>query len=326
MPTKKIFDHRELSTQLNYILYGYFDMKNYDLLIIGGGPAGLTAAIYAARGGASVLLIEKAGVGGQAALTADVENYPGILSSGGYELAALMAQQAEKFGAQFLYDEVTAFNLTGTVKTISTAYSGDFSAPAIILCMGARPRKLQIPGENEFAGRGVSYCATCDGAFFKNKTVTVSGGGNTAVEDALYLSRFAAKVRLIHRRDTLRAERILAEHIKNSSVEIVWNSVVTAATGNDKLSAVIVKNVLTGTEASLNTDGLFVAIGQVPYTDNLPLKLSDGGYIPVNSDMSTKIPGVFAAGDITEKPLRQIVTAAADGAVAAQAALKRLFN
>lgn len=300
--------------------------KTFDIVIVGGGPAGLTAGIYAARGGLSALIIEKGGIGGQAALTAEIENYPALKKMSGMELTLAMMQQAEQFGVEFLYDEVTAFELSSAVKTLKTVYSGDILAKTVILCMGAHARLLDVPGEMKFAGRGVSYCAVCDGAFFKGKDVAVVGGGNTAVEDAMYLTRFAKSVTLVHRRDSLRACQLLSDRIKSSSVNILWDSVISEIEGGDKVASAKIKNVKTGEVSSIALDGIFVAVGQIPAVNGVKdlVSISENGYILADQEMKTSIPGVFAAGDIIEKPLRQIVTAAGDGAVAAESAIKYL--
>lgn len=296
----------------------------YDLIILGAGPAGLTAGIYAARGGLNAVIVESKAVGGQAALTAEIENYPGFASVSGYELVSLMQAQCEALGVSFVFDAPVALALEGDVKRVNTAYSGTLEARAVILATGALPRTLGVERESELMGGGVSYCATCDGAFFRGKPVAVVGGGNTAVEDALYLEKFASEVYLIHRRDALRADAILADRVKNSGVHIVWDSVVTALEGDKKLQSVTLKNVKSGDTSSLAVNGLFVAVGQKPATEGLTGVELDGGYIVTDSEMRTSLPGVFAAGDVRKKTLRQVVTAAADGAVAAESAIKFL--
>lgn len=296
----------------------------YDLIILGAGPAGLTAGIYAARGGLNAVIVESKAVGGQAALTAEIENYPGFASVSGYELVSLMQAQCEALGVSFVFDAPVTLSLDGGVKRVETTYSGTLEARAVILATGALPRTLGVERESELMGGGVSYCATCDGAFFRGKPVAVVGGGNTAVEDALYLEKFASEVYLIHRRDALRADAILADRVKNSGVHIVWDSVVTALGGDKKLQSVTLKNVKSGDTSSLAVNGLFVAVGQKPATEGLTGVELDGGYIVTDSEMRTSLPGVFAAGDVRKKTLRQVVTAAADGAVAAESAIKFL--
>lgn len=296
----------------------------FDLIILGAGPAGLAAGIYAARGGLNAVIVEKKAVGGQAALTSEIENYPGFKTISGFELVSLMQAQCEELGVSFVYDEPVAVSLGGDVKTVETAYSGTLSAKAIVLATGALPRTLGISGESALIGSGVSYCATCDGAFFRGRPVAVVGGGNTAVEDALYLEKFASKVYLIHRRDKLRAGAILADRVKNSSVDVIWDSVVKELVSDGKLRSLVLENVKTGAISSVDVAGLFVAVGQIPATEGLDGVELEGGYIVTDDEMRTSLPGVFAAGDVRKKPLRQVVTAAADGAVAAESAIKYL--
>lgn len=296
----------------------------YDVIILGAGPAGLTAGIYAARGGLNAVIVESKAVGGQAALTAEIENYPGFESVSGFELVSLMQAQCERLGVAFVYDNPVNVSLDGNIKSVETAYSGVLEARAVILATGAMPRTLGLPRESALMGGGVSYCATCDGAFFKGKAVAVVGGGNTAAEDALYLEKFASSVTLIHRRDALRADAILAKRIAESTVKVAWNSVVTQLNGENKLSSVTLKNVKTGELSDLPVSGLFVAVGQTPATEGLKGVELDGGYIVTDEEMCTSLPGVFAAGDVRKKTLRQVVTATADGAIAAESAIKFL--
>ena len=304
-------------------------MSDFDIIILGAGPAGLTAGIYAARGGLSALVIEDKAPGGQAALTAKVENYPGIPDINGFDLAFAMLNQAKSFGVKVRTGKIESLKLAGDEKQVRLANGKEFSANAVIIATGAKSRLLGLDNELELTGKGISYCATCDGMFFKDKTVAVVGGGNTAVEDALYLENLAKKVYLIHRRNELRADKILAERIKSSSVEILWDSVVVKAFGDDNLTEIDVKNVKTDSVSRVLVDGLFVAVGQTPNTlflenaDKKP-QLTDGGYIKADEEMRTDIEGVFVAGDVREKALRQIVTAAADGAIAANSALAYL--
>jgi len=297
-----------------------------DIAIIGGGPAGLTAALYAARGGASVRLLEELFPGGQIVKTHCIENYPGI-SDGpdGYALAARFEEHAGKAGVAPEYAGVTALSLTDDKKEITLATGETFEAKAVILCMGASPRSLGIPGERELTTHGVSYCATCDGAFFRGKIATVIGGGDTAISDALYLSKLCSKVYVVHRRDELRASAVLANAArKTENIEFVWNSVPEAFFGEDKLTAIRLKNVKTGEVSDLVTDGAFVAVGIVPKTDLVKdqLTLASNGSIETNERMETSVKGVFAAGDIRNTPLRQVVTACADGAIAATYAIE----
>lgn len=296
----------------------------HDLIILGAGPAGLTAGIYAARGGINAVIVESKAVGGQAALTAEIENYPGFETVNGFELVSRMQAQCERLGVTFVYDNPVNVSLDGNVKRVETAYSGSIEARAVILATGAVPRTLGLPNESALMGGGVSYCATCDGAFFRGKPVAVVGGGNTAVEDALYLEKFASEVYLIHRRDALRADALLSERVKASKVKILWDSVVTELVGEHKLQSLTLKNVKTNELSSLPVSGVFVAVGQKPATEGIEGVELDGGYIVTDDEMRTALPGVFAAGDVRKKTLRQIVTATADGAIAAESAIKYL--
>ncbi|MBQ9276272.1 MAG: FAD-dependent oxidoreductase, partial [Clostridia bacterium] len=280
-------------------------------------------------GGLSVLVLENKAPGGQAAQTSVVENYPGVPDVNGFDLSFTMLNQAKSFGVKVKTGSVQSLVLDGDEKKVLLANGKEFSCSALIVATGAKSRLLGLENELELAGRGISYCATCDGMFFKDKTVAVVGGGNTAVEDALYLEKVAKKVYLIHRRDELRADKILADRVKASSVEILWDSVVTQAIENEQLAEIEVKNVKTGSLSRVLVDGLFVAVGQTPNTDFLEFadkkpNLSTTGYIVTDEEMRTNIDGVFAAGDVREKSLRQIVTACADGAVASNSAIKYL--
>lgn len=295
----------------------------YDVVILGAGPAGLTAGIYAARGGLSVAIVENQAPGGQAALTAEIENYPGFETISGFDLTARMVAQCEGLGVVFVYDNPVNVSLEGAVKTVETAYSGTVEGRSLIIATGALPRPLGVPRESELLGGGVSYCATCDGAFFRGKPVAVVGGGNTAVEDALYLERFASEVYLIHRRDALRADALLSERITKSTVKILWDTVVTDLVGSPRLQSLNVKNVKTGETSSVRVDGFFIAAGRKPASEGLSgVALDESGYILTDDEMRTNIDGVFAAGDVRRKSLRQVVTAAADGALAAENAVK----
>jgi len=297
----------------------------YDVMILGGGPAGMTAGIYAARGGLKAVIIEKASPGGQIAITPHIENYPGFETIGGLELAFKMKQQCEFLGVEFIFDSVVELELLGSIKYAITSYSGKFEAKSVIIATGASPRPLGIPRENALVGGGVSYCATCDGNFYKNKPVAVIGGGNTAVEDALYLQNFASEVYLIHRRDSFRADAHLSEKVQESGVKIIWDSVAIELVGARKLEAIKVLNLKTKEVEEIPVNGLFVAVGQRPSSDGLPGVALDGnGYIPTDETLKTNIEGVFAAGDIRPKLLRQVVTAVADGALAADSAIKYL--
>ena len=298
-------------------------MKKYDIAIIGGGPAGYTSAIYAGRAGFTSVVIEKAGPGGQMAVTSQVENYPGFESVDGFELAYKMKAQAEGFGALSVTDEVVDTVLEGETKTVITT-SESISARAVIIASGASPRHLEIPGENEYTGRGVSYCATCDGMFFRGKTVLVIGGGDTAIEDALYLSNVCEKVYLVHRRDAFRAAASNVEKAKNrGNIEFVLSCVPTEIVGDGMRVTGIKLDSTSGESArELECDGVFVAVGRVPDTGIFKdkIELDKNGYIIAGEDCKTSIPGVYAAGDVRTKALRQIVTACADGAMAVHSA------
>lgn len=293
--------------------------KIYDMIIIGGGPAGYTAALYAARAGMNALLIEKLYAGGQMALTPEIDNYPGFDSGvDGFTLAEKMKAQAEKFGAKTVNAEVLSVELKGEAKAVKTAEQIYF-AKTVVLATGANPRPLGLPNEKELVGRGVAYCASCDGMFYKGKNVAVIGGGNTALEDALLLSRIAKKVLLVHRRDTFRADKIYRDAIeKADNVELVLNSTVDELMSDGSIVGIKVKNVNSGAITEMACDGVFVSIGRNPATEFLSgaVALDGSGYVIAGEDTKTSIAGVFAVGDIRTKALRQIVTAAADGAVA----------
>ncbi|MCI1959347.1 MAG: thioredoxin-disulfide reductase [Clostridia bacterium] len=295
--------------------------KIYDVAIIGGGPGGYSAAMYCARAGFKTIILEKLSAGGQMATTAKVENYPGFDESiDGFELGEKMQKGAEKFGAETVFDEVTALDLQSLPKHISTS-SSNVSAKAVILAMGASPKKMGIQGEDELVGNGVGYCATCDGMFYKNQTVVVAGGGNSAASDALTLSKICKKVYIVHRRDTLRAEKSYLDPIKTAgNIEFIWNTKIDKLIYDKKLTAVLLTDKTSGKSYELKCDGLFVAIGRSPDTDLVKdqINLDEQGYIIADETTKTSIPGVFAVGDIRTKPLRQIVTAASDGAVASK--------
>ena len=291
----------------------------YDMIVLGGGPAGYAAALYAARAGLSVLVMERMSVGGQMTLTGEIENYPGIESVDGFTLGMQMQTNAEKFGAKTEYTEVTSVDLSANPKQIET-WSGTFYAKTIVIATGANPRALGVAGEESLVGRGIHYCAHCDGRFYQGKTVMVVGGGNSAVSDALYLSHLVDKVYLIHRRDTLRATKIDHEPLeKAENVELCYNSVISEFVVDGKVTGAVLKDTVTGEEREVSADGIFVSIGRQPATEFLSsqLELDKGGYIVADETTKTSIPGVFAAGDVRTKVLRQVVTAAADGAVAA---------
>ena len=299
----------------------------YDVVIIGGGPGGYTAALYAARAGLSTVVLEKLSAGGQMALTSQIDNYPGIPETiDGFTLGQQMQDGAERFGAITEYAEVTALDLAANPKVIQSS-EGTFYGKTVILATGASPRNLGLPKEMELIGRGVNYCAACDGMFYRGKTVVVVGGGNTAAADAMMLSRLCEKVIVVHRRDTLRATKIYHEPLMNApNVEFRWNSAVTELLHGEKLTGIRVKNLQTGEEITIDCDGIFVSIGRQPATELAAgqLNLDPGGYVIAGESTETNIPGVFAVGDIRTKALRQIVTAVADGAVAAHMAQDHL--
>lgn len=300
--------------------------KLYDMVIVGGGPAGFTAALYGARAGHSVLVLEKMVPGGQMAMTENIENYPGFERIDGFTLAEKMKSAAEAAGAQTRMAEVTAMALDGREKTVTTT-EGDVKARAVVLAMGAVPRTMGVAEEEEMRGRGVSYCATCDGNFFRGKTVAVVGGGNSAAEDALYLSKLCKQVYVIHRRDTLRATRTEASRLEQAeNVTFLWNKQVIALQHDFKLTGASLRDTQTGETSEISCDGLFVAIGRKPDTALVQdqLECTPEGYLVADETTRTSVPGVFAAGDVRQKPLRQIVTAAADGAVAAHFAQQYL--
>ena len=291
----------------------------YDMVILGGGPGGYTAALYAARAGLDTVVLERLSAGGQMALTSEIDNYPGFPEGiDGFELGMKFQEQAEKFGAKTEYAEVRGLELRSDPKVLHTS-EGDFFARTVVIATGAGPRKLGLPDEERLTGRGVHYCAHCDGMFYRGKTVAIVGGGNSAAAEALYLSRVAKRVILIHRRDSLRATKIYHEPLKNlSNLEFYWNSAVTELIGDERLRAVRVKNLLSGEEEELQIDALFVSIGRKPATELVAGQLElENGYIAADESTQTSIPGVYAVGDIRTKALRQIITAASDGANAA---------
>lgn len=294
----------------------------YDMIILGGGPGGYTAALYAARAGLSVLVLERLSPGGQMALTSAVDNYPGFPEGiDGFELGMRFQQQAERFGAVTEYAEVRSLDLLAEPKVLHTS-SGDYHSRTVVIAAGAGPRKLGLPNEEPLTGRGIHYCAHCDGMFYRDKVVALVGGGNSAAAEALHLSRVAKKVILIHRRDTLRATKIYHEPLMaQDNIEFRWNSAVSELLGENRLSGIRVRDLRSGDEEDLEVSALFVSIGRKPSTDLFAdqLELEDG-YIRADESTKTSIPGVYAVGDIRTKALRQIITAAADGANAAHAA------
>lgn len=297
--------------------------KIYDVIIIGAGPAGMTAAVYTSRANLSTLMLERGVPGGQMANTEEVENYPGFDHILGPELSTKMFDHAKKFGAEYAYGDVKEIIDGEEYKTI-IAGSKEYKARSIIISAGAEYKKIGVPGENELGGRGVSYCAVCDGAFFKQKELVVVGGGDSAVEEGVYLTRFASKVTIVHRRDELRAQKILQDRaFDNEKIDFIWNHTVKEINNKDgKVGSVTLVNTINGEEQEFKADGVFIYIGMLPLTkpfENLGIT-NENGYIVTNEKMETKVPGIFAAGDIREKTLRQIVTATGDGSIAAQAA------
>ena len=293
--------------------------KVYDMVIVGGGPGGYTAALYAARAGLRVVVLEKLSAGGQMALTHQIDNYPGFVEGiDGFTLAENMQQQAERFGAETELAEVLSLDLQADPKMIETS-EGIFYGKTVVYAAGAGPRELGLPKEQELTGRGVNYCAACDGMFYRGKTVVVVGGGNSAAADALLLSRIAKKVILVHRRDTLRATKVYHKSLTEAeNVEFRWNSAVVELRHGEKLNAVVLQDLQTGEKSVVECDGLFVSIGRKPATELVKdqLALDQSGYVIADESTCTSVPGVFAVGDVRTKVLRQILTAAADGAMA----------
>lgn len=292
--------------------------KLYDVIVIGGGPAGLTAALYLARAGCRTLVLEKRGYGGQIAITNEVVNYPGVPKTSGMELTDTMRRQAEDFGAEFLIAEARELSLFDAEKTVKTS-AGNFRCIGVLLATGAQPKMAGFRGEEEFRGRGVSYCATCDGAFFRGKDVAIVGGGNTALEDALYLANVCRTVYLVHRRDAFRGEKALADRVRQKeNIKIQYDSAVSKIRGESAVSSVLLENTKTGAQQELPVSAVFVAIGLIPENEifSRQLPLDDNGYFVAGEDCKTPLEGVFVAGDCRSKLLRQIITAAADGAVA----------
>lgn len=294
----------------------------YDVIIVGGGPSGMSAAIYASRARLKTLLIEKAGCGGQIAITDHLENYPGFEEGiNGFELAMKMEKQARTFGCEIVYGEVSFIETDDAIKKVILSDKKEYFTKTIIIASGANFRKLGVEGEQEFIGKGVSYCATCDGPFFRNKEIAVVGGGDSALQEALYLTKFATKVNLIHRRDQFRAAKILQEKVfAEPKINIIFDSVVEKISGNPSVEQVILKNVKNNISSPVSVNGVFVFVGWLPNTkflENTKIKLNDAGYIVTDDNMNTSIEGIFACGDVRQKILRQVVTAAGDGAIAA---------
>ena len=299
-----------------------------DIVIIGGGPGGMTAGVYGGRAELKTLILEKNFHGGQMVSTAEIENYPALPDTNGVELSNLMLEHAKKPGAKIDYKGVEKIDIEEDgIKKLTLTGGDEIYTKAVILSMGSTPRKLGLDKEDKFTGRGLGYCAICDGGFYRNKVVAVNGGGDTAVEDALYLSRIASKVYLIHRRDELRANKTLQTRIKESNVEIVWNSTIKEILGDDKLTGVITVDKTDGSERQIDLDGLFVAIGGIPQSSLVEGMVElDKGYIVANENCETSQPGIYAVGDIRVKSLRQVITAAADGAIAVHAAEKYILE
>ncbi|MDR0850160.1 MAG: FAD-dependent oxidoreductase [Christensenellaceae bacterium] len=297
-------------------------MNSFDLLILGAGPAGFSAAIYAKRAGLNVGIIEKSVPGGAVAITQEVCNYPGIKSIGGMELAAQMFEHMTSLGVEIIFDEVVSTDFSGKEKFIK-CLKGEYTAKTVLIAIGAAARKLNLNNERDYLGRGLSYCATCDGTLFKGKTVAVVGGGNSALEDAVYMSGLADKVYLIHRRGEFRGDDILEKTVRaNQNVELMLYSRISALEGKPNLKQIELENIQDGTTKKLNTEGVFVAIGRGPDTEVIDKNVAknEAGYIIADEKMRTNIEGVYVAGDIRDTPLRQIVTATADGAIAATSA------
>jgi thioredoxin reductase (NADPH) len=293
----------------------------YDVVIVGGGPGGLSAGIYAMRAALETILIEKGAAGGQVAISDAVENYPGFEHITGYELSQKFLQHAQSYGMEIVQEEVVAVEPGLDFHTVRLANGDILKTHTVILATGGSPRKLDIPGENEYYGKGVSYCGVCDGFFFKQKTVVVVGGGDTAAEEALYLAKLAKHVYLVHRRDALRASMILQQRVKDEcKIEILWNSVVTEIKANDEgVNAVDLQDTQTGEQRELSTDGVFVFVGFIPNNQLVPagIKMNADGYVVTNDKCETNMPGIYVIGDLREKYAKQIVVAAADGCTAA---------
>lgn len=295
------------------------DNRVYDMIVVGGGPGGYTAALYAARAGFSVAVLEKLSAGGQMAMSQQIDNYPGFEEGiDGFSLAEKMQTQAERFGAVTEYAEVTKIDLTSQPRVIETS-EGIFCGKTVVIATGATNRELGVENEQELVGRGVAYCAACDGMFFKDMTVVIVGGGNSAVADALVLSRIAKKVIMVHRRDTLRATQVYHDQLMNTeNIEMHWNSAVSELIFEDELTGVVLKDVNTGEETIVPCEGLFISVGRIPTTELVrgQVELDDSGYIIADETTQTSVPGVYAVGDVRAKRLRQVVTAVADGAMA----------
>ncbi len=296
------------------------EVLEFDTVILGGGPAGLSAGIYAARATGNIAIVDVSMFGGQPSNYLELENYPAFPIVGGYDLMEKMEEHADKFGVnKFPMEEIQKIDLISTPKIIETL-THTFKAKSVIIATGAQPKKLGVKGEKEFLGRGVSYCAICDGAFYRDKTVAVVGGGNAALEEAMYLTKFATKVYVIHRRNEFRADKIVQNlAFKNEKLEFVYDTVVNEINGEDTVKSLVIENVKTNETSTLNVDGIFPYIGFLPNTDliNGQVEQDSNGFIITDETMKTSIDGVFAAGDVRKTPLRQVITATSDGAVAA---------
>lgn len=301
------------------------ELKEYDIVIVGGGPAGLAAGLYASRGNMKTIILEKLIPGGQLNNTQDVENYPGMDHVTGPQISQAMEEQTKRFGCEIINNcNITNVELSGRKKIIESD-RGKFSAKVVIICTGSEYRKLKVPGEKEYSGKGVSYCAVCDGAFFKEKELVVVGGGDSAVEEGTFLTKFASKVTIVHRRDKFRAEKIIQDRaFKNPKINIIWNTVVPEITGNGNgVTSVKLKNIQTNEEKSFPCDGIFIYVGLDPNTQLFKNKvnLDETGKIITTEKMETNVPGIYAAGDVRQTPLKQAVTAASDGSLAATIAI-----
>ena len=292
----------------------------YDVVIIGAGPAGMTAAVYASRAELKTVLLERGVPGGQMANTEEVENFPGFTMITGPELSSKMFEHAQKFGAEYKFGDIKSVELDGDIKILKTS-SEDIYTKSVVIATGAEYKTIGVPGEDLLRGRGVSYCAVCDGAFFKERELYVIGGGDSAVEEGVFLTKYASKVTIVHRRDELRAQKILQDRaFKNDKIDFIWDTELQSINGDSRVESITLKDKKTGEEFTKDADGVFIYIGMLPLTS--PFKdlgiLNENGYIETNEEMETKIPGIFAAGDVREKSLRQIVTATGDGSLAAQ--------
>ena len=298
----------------------------YDVIIVGGGPAGLAAGLYCQRAAVKTVLFEKGLIGGQIAISKEVENYPGVEGITGFDLAEKLLHHAKGFGLQIIQEEVAAIKAGPALHTVQLANGDLYRTAAVILAAGGSVKKLGVPGEVEYLGSGVSYCATCDGFFFRDKTVVVVGGGDTAAEEAVYLSKLASKVYLVHRRDALRAKMLLQDRLRaEPRIEPIWNTVVRSIEGNGReVDSIMIENVVTGEKRSLTTDGVFIFIGYAPNTTLVPpeVKTNELGFVITDEKCETNVPGIFASGDLRQKFANQIVIAAGDGAVAALAAAR----